>query len=267
MPDQLLFRLERQGYPTPDYEVSRWIDDGRVVLDIDNRPVNYFTNIPLTLSSEMEGYLMEMINRMDMRITQRDFRARMPHTSQTKTGTKPIMSTNAIEWRLNRFRLENACPSWNDRQNPGPLKSLVLKLLSEEGRKRNSTQELSGLTKLQQEIVTKGTKPGASSRPSTLKSKPVSHAPQSEAAQKYTFKTLLRGRKRKRGDDSSSESDDESHSPNRRPTKVARTDPTESRGGPTVEQANPPEIKNSIDWVVIKHSSLGEFDKNLPFLT
>lgn len=158
MPDQLLFRLERQGYPVPDYEVTLWIDEGRVVLDIDNLPVKKYHSIPLTLSSEMEAYLMEMIGRMDTRITHRDLRARMPHTIQTGTGTKPILSISAIGMRLKRFRLENACPQWTDRLGTGALKTFVMNLLSEESLKRNSTRELGGLTKLQQEMVKKESK-------------------------------------------------------------------------------------------------------------
>ena len=266
MPDQLLFRLERQGYPAPDYHVTRWIDDGRIVLDMDNRPIRNFHSIPLTLSSEMEGYLMEMINRMDTRISHRDLRARMPHTVQTGTGTKSIMSMNGIDVRLKRFRLENACPSWYEK-NSSPLKSFVMKVLSEEGLKSNSTQELSGLTKLQQEIVTKGIKHESSSSPSTRKSDPVSRAPRSQAAKIYKFEKLLRGQKRKRKDDSLLVSDDKSPTSNPRPTKVTRSD-SEGRGRLIIEQAKQASsswITNFKDLISTNaarnHSSLGKSDR------
>lgn len=207
MPDQLLFRLERQGYPEPDYEVTRWIDEGRVVLDMDNRPVKNFSNIPLTLSSETEAYLMEMMNRMDTRISHRDFRARMPHTVQTGTHTKPIVSLGGIDMRLRRFRLEEACPSWSERQNSDGLKAFVIDLLSEEGLERNSTQELSGLTKLQQEMVKKGKREAPSASSSKI-SNPEARAQREQtdvrrlarlhAAEADKVEDLIRGQKRKR---------------------------------------------------------------------
>ena len=211
MPDQLLFRLERQDYPVPDHEVTQWIDEGRVVLDMDNLPVKNYPNIPLTLSSEAEGYLMEMIYRMDTRICHRDFRARMPHSIQTGTHTKQIMSLSGIDMRLKRFRLTEACPSWYERQNSTGLKAFVMGLLSEEGLQRNSTQELSGLTKIQQEMVKKGKREIPSSS-SSKKSNPEARAQREQAdarrwarlqaAENDKVEDLIRGQKRKREDES-----------------------------------------------------------------
>jgi hypothetical protein len=168
MPDQLLFRFEQQDYPVPDYKVEHWINEGRVVLDIDKIPIKKYHNIPLTLSSKMEAYLMEMIIRMDLRITQRDLRARMPHTVQTANGAIPLFRLNALGMRMKRFRLENACPPWNERDGNCMLKAFVMSLLSEESLKRNSTREFNGLTKLQQEIIIQDSRgrnlPTASSR-------------------------------------------------------------------------------------------------------
>lgn len=211
MPDQLLFRLERRGYPVPDYEVTRWIDEGRVVLDIDNRPVKNFPNIPSTLSSEAEAYLMEMISRMDTRICHRDFRARMPHSIQTGTDTKRIVSLGGIDMRVRRFRYQEACPSWDERRNSGGLKAFVMDLLSEEGLQRNSTQELSGLTKIQQEIVKKGKRESPSS-PSSKTFNPKTSALREQAdvrrwarlldAERDKVEDSIRGQKRKREDES-----------------------------------------------------------------
>ena len=51
--------------------------DKKVVLDHDNHPVRDFEDIPATLSSEAEGWLLEAISRIDRRITKVDLRARM----------------------------------------------------------------------------------------------------------------------------------------------------------------------------------------------
>lgn len=75
--DHVLFRFQRDGYPVPQGEVEIWYYQGRIVLDMDNHPVKKYSNIPACCSSDMEGWLMEAISRLDGRITQADFRARM----------------------------------------------------------------------------------------------------------------------------------------------------------------------------------------------
>lgn len=275
MPDQLLFRLECQGYPVPNYKVTRWIDDGRVVLDVDNLPVKGYHSIPLTLSSEMEGYLIEMILRMDTRITHRDLRARMPHTIQTVTGTKPIFSLSAISWRLTRFRLENACPSWAEQQPSGGLKRFVMSLLSEEGLKRNSTQELSGLTKLQQEIVKKGPNRKSSLGVGTWVSNPVSHAQREQtdarhwtrsqaAAEKEKNEDFCRGEKRERDDDSLLVFDDGSSTLNPPPAKFGRLE-SEGRGGSILEPPSSSELESLDDLIenfaLANQNSEGKFGR------
>lgn len=65
MPDKLLFRLECNGYPVPDYRPGLWYDQGRLVLDLDNNPVKKWKNIPLTLSSNADPWLLENIRRED----------------------------------------------------------------------------------------------------------------------------------------------------------------------------------------------------------
>lgn len=212
MPDQLLFRLERRGSPVPNYNVERWIDGGRVVLDIDNLPVKNYRNIPLTLSSELEAYLMETIIRMDVRIAHKDFRARMPHTVKTATGTKPLLSLSAIGMRMKRFRLENACPPWNEREGSGVLKNFVISLLSEGSLERNSTQELSGLTKLQQEFIKRQSRGQHLPRAGARQIDPTTRAKREEAnerrwarlqaADKDQNEGSNGGEKRKRGIDS-----------------------------------------------------------------
>ena len=52
-------------------------DDGRVVLSTDNHPVKDYRDIPLTVSSEVEGGLTEAIRHVDPRITWGDIWARL----------------------------------------------------------------------------------------------------------------------------------------------------------------------------------------------
>lgn len=65
------------GYETPTHEVPWMFHEGRVVIDLNNHPLNAYPDIPLTLSSKVEGSLMETIWRIDNRITEIDMWARL----------------------------------------------------------------------------------------------------------------------------------------------------------------------------------------------
>lgn len=155
MKDKLLFRLDCAGYPVPDYLVPIWYDEGRVVMDGDNHPVKQYRNLPLTLSSNADMYMLENIYREDTRITYADFRARMPLIVYNAEGTKgtSLGSLSMISMRFARFRLINSLPPWNARQGKSILREFVWNKLSENGRKNNSTEELDSLTNLEREEI------------------------------------------------------------------------------------------------------------------
>lgn len=73
----VLHMFAKLDHETPTYEVSWMYDEGRVVLDPDNHPINDYRDIPSTLSSNTEGALMEAIRRLDPRITIIDVWARL----------------------------------------------------------------------------------------------------------------------------------------------------------------------------------------------
>lgn len=159
MPGKLLFRLECKDYPIPAYQPEIWFDKGRVVLDGDNNSIKKWANIPLTLASNADAWLMENIRREDTRITLKDFRARMPRQVQTKNGSsKPLGGLSALGMRMSRFRLGAACPAWNEREGSDVIQAYVKGLLSAEGLAANSTEELSGLTQWQQAECQKSNK-------------------------------------------------------------------------------------------------------------
>ena len=87
---EVLFIFARPEHDRPSREVPWMYDEGRVVLDLDNDPVNDYEDIPLTLSSKVEGALMEAISRLDRDITIYDFWARLsvhPFTSSSPSFT------------------------------------------------------------------------------------------------------------------------------------------------------------------------------------
>ena len=152
MENGLLFRLECKNYPVPTYSVGSWIHNDQIVLDADNHPVRNFRNLPATISSKVEPWLMEMWIRQDTRITHRDLRARMPTAEGTAPGSiKSLISLSAVAMRLTRFREREGIPAWKNREGSDKRKDYIMNTLSEDGLQKNSTKELDGLTKLQQE--------------------------------------------------------------------------------------------------------------------
>lgn len=151
MPGKLLFRLECKNYPVPEYKPDIWFDRGRVVLDIDNNPIKMWANIPLTLASNADPWLLENIRREDRRITQKDLRSRMPLRILDKKGkSKPLGTLSALGMQMTRFRMSAACPAWTEREGSDTIRDYVKGLLSDEGLVANSTEELTGLSAWQQ---------------------------------------------------------------------------------------------------------------------
>lgn len=52
--------------------------------------------------------------------------------------------------QMTRFRMNAACPAWNDREGSDSIRDYIKRLLSPEGLRANSTEELHGLSKEQQ---------------------------------------------------------------------------------------------------------------------
>ncbi|MCJ1393449.1 hypothetical protein MMC18_006324 [Xylographa bjoerkii] len=125
---KVLFEIERKG-PRPDHTVKYWMDDGRVVLDKDNHRVRLFEDLPQTCSSEMEGWEIEAIQRLDPRISYFDILARMPN-ERLITGTtyQGQFSANALNMRAGRFREKNGLLCWVTRLGTG-TKNQFLKAL------------------------------------------------------------------------------------------------------------------------------------------
>lgn len=156
--------LERRDHRDPDYKVDWWYHEGRIVLDHDNHPMRDFRDIPKTLASNVEDYIVEAILRTDQRITQVDIRARMPGEKVNIKGEmKQIGTLSMLNMRLKRFRWANALPPWCQRDCSENFSVYVKWKLSQtgsrQGIKNNSVEELESLTLLEQaevEAMSKG---------------------------------------------------------------------------------------------------------------
>ena len=96
-------------------------------------------DLPLTISSEISGGWMENIQRVDSRISVTDFQDRMPRTAVT--------ARSALTNRMGRFRTNNGLASLNCRDGTQRIKAKMLKHLTPEQVRNNTTKGYDGLTK------------------------------------------------------------------------------------------------------------------------
>ncbi|KAL8752322.1 MAG: hypothetical protein Q9184_005772 [Pyrenodesmia sp. 2 TL-2023] len=125
----ILFVFKRKDRQDPHYPRGiiphmRW--RGLLVIDNEGEPVRRFRNIPATLSSQMEGGLMEAIFREDSRIDAEDLMARMPEgwnkkfeypTPGGETAKDIETDSRTLSARARRFRLLTGCINWYGRPN------------------------------------------------------------------------------------------------------------------------------------------------------
>lgn len=115
----IIFVFERKDRRDPSYVVPHMRWRGLLVIDFQGQPVRRFRNIPATLSTQLEGGLMEAICREDSRVNNHDFLARMPREWQEQkldgTWTTHPMVVNTLASRIMRFRELAACVNWTGR--------------------------------------------------------------------------------------------------------------------------------------------------------
>lgn len=162
--------VEETDRPTPKYRVNWMYHEGRVILDLDHHPVKDYRDIPLTLSSKVEGGLMEAIRRIDPRITMNDFWARLSaphslaHNHQRLTSDRPSetggpITPNRLNGRMREFRMENSVASFDPRKARMGTKKIneyFWNRMSPAARAANSTRELPKLRKEEQDEARAG---------------------------------------------------------------------------------------------------------------
>ena len=139
----ILFEFKRNDREDPEYDVGTWVDNGRVVLGPDSLPIRDFHDIPKLCSSQMEGFRMEAISRIDSRICISDFRARMMANG--------LPGANSISMRKTRFRLRGRCSAWEKRAGSNFWEEKLKADMTEAMINSNSTEELVDLTPAQAE--------------------------------------------------------------------------------------------------------------------
>lgn len=133
--------------PPPNHTASTEKDVGflyyktSLVLDYRTHPLKAH-DMPLTFSSNLEGWRLEAIRRTDPHISLKDIEARVPVVeSLDSNGTfscKPVCDENALAARARRFRERTGNVSWCAREGSEAIRKFMASLLTAEALRNNS---------------------------------------------------------------------------------------------------------------------------------
>lgn len=155
---KVLFQFEAPpNWKEAKDEVGMMLHENKIVLDPDNRPVRDFKVIPLTVSSKVEGWLMEAIRRQNHQITPNDFRARMPRDPSGKnlrdsTGKwigqekDALCTSGGLDMRMTRWRMSHRCIAWTKKAGSDSFRNYLHSKMTAEQRQANSTEGMQDVT-------------------------------------------------------------------------------------------------------------------------
>ena len=151
-----------QGYALPDYDPGFMYDEGQIVIDLENRPIKNWREIPLTCSSELEGMTMEITCRLNPFISSSDFRARMPRTRLRHGAARAQYASSTINMHKTRFRQQAGLSSWLRKAGTLETRQYLETIIPQHMVTANWTKGWAGPTKAQQkhlQILSRGQYP------------------------------------------------------------------------------------------------------------
>ncbi|KAI4138127.1 MAG: hypothetical protein LQ341_004805 [Variospora aurantia] len=125
--------------------------NGMLVIDSKNRPVRAWPELNLTVSSNVEGFRLEALQRTNPHISATDILARMPlNVTRAKKGEVEVipqqLKPNALSMRKRAFRGNNGMLSWTTREGTMEIKNYLDSLLGPELVAANSTRDMRPLS-------------------------------------------------------------------------------------------------------------------------
>ncbi|KAL9601199.1 MAG: hypothetical protein Q9219_002699 [cf. Caloplaca sp. 3 TL-2023] len=109
---EVLFQWDDPG-DREEYRPELWIDNDRVVLSAENRPLMKWREIPLTISGQCEGMRLEAYRRLNPNISLNELRGRMPPTTCKRWGlAEKALTTPALANRMARDRCRIGAKPW-----------------------------------------------------------------------------------------------------------------------------------------------------------
>ena len=149
MTDDILNRLERRAYRGRNAGKTPRIlyFCGGVVLDHDNHPVRCFEDLPIVLSSAVDGWELELFFRLDARVQRKDIRARLPsQINNPRRNNVDLFGMSALGNRRMRFRKDAGILAWETRQGSAPVADFMKARLPAGAIEANTTRDVGSLT-------------------------------------------------------------------------------------------------------------------------
>ena len=102
---------ERTDHQLP----PEWHHRGLIVLDQESHPILNWPNIPLCLSSKLEGWRIEALRRVIPGLEASHLRARMPRFVEIPGNVqKPIYGLSTLRHRASRYRDVHRIGAWDE---------------------------------------------------------------------------------------------------------------------------------------------------------
>lgn len=126
------------GWENPTYELGILMSsDGRVVVDFKGNPIRDFRNLPLTISSKIEGLRMEEWLRADNRMLMDDIMARMWTKCASGGEMIPMYPRTTLTKRTSNARIRSGLVSFHRRTNLEEQYALMFNLRTPAQRAQN----------------------------------------------------------------------------------------------------------------------------------
>ena len=121
-PGELLFFHRPTAENVSKKEIGCLECDGKVLLDFRGEPLRDFPNLPLVISSHVEGWRVEAWLRADARMHVSDITARLPvKWARNPAGQRvpmPIYGDGTIRERATKFRNKAGLITWTSKGDP-----------------------------------------------------------------------------------------------------------------------------------------------------
>ncbi|MCJ1282962.1 hypothetical protein MMC26_002289 [Xylographa opegraphella] len=117
--------------------------EGKIVLDMENRQVRDFYELPFTISTQVEGWFVEALIRLNPHIRYTDFISRMPSTSAH------LATPNVLNMRAMRWRTKNWCRSWTKKDGTETIRRYMWDKMTAEQQAQNCTKGMGVATAVQ----------------------------------------------------------------------------------------------------------------------
>ena len=124
----ILYQYEPRGKDRSHKKPPRWTtSEGQLILDINDKPLLAFPELPVTISSQIEPAFLEAFTRSNQHIRMQDIRGRMLRdpTGVDNPPTVDRIRLATLSMKATRFREKNGMITWHDRDGSQAIRTYL----------------------------------------------------------------------------------------------------------------------------------------------